>query len=168
MVSKAEALLEARQSNRTRALVHRLLSAMCDCMVHLDSELRIVEPCPKLSSLLLRSSATSPLLAQSFLQFMPPDEHERFIQHIRNEELQQASSCGNAAAADLLAFSLHLNLVDANGVLVPIEIFSSFVRDIDGTAFHLVGIKEDVGISSPMLAAQPPPKSIVVLICFNK
>merc|ERR1719253_1601632 len=64
MVSEADARVQAIQSDRTAALVNRLLSAMCDCIVHLDSDLRIAEPCPKLASLLLRKSSASSMLAQ--------------------------------------------------------------------------------------------------------
>jgi hypothetical protein len=142
MISEVEALLEAKQSNRSSSLVRRLLSAMCDCIVHLDSHLVIVESCPKLASLLLRSP-TSPVLAQPFAQLMPPSERERFIQYLRGEESLQGSSLGNASV-DSPVLALHLNLVDARGLLFPIEMFSSFVRDSDGTVFHLVGIKEDV------------------------
>ena len=42
------------------------------------------------------------------------------------------------------ARALHLHLLDASSVPVAVEIFSSFVADVDNNTFHLVGIKEEM------------------------
>ena len=47
---------------------------MCDCLVHLDSDLCIAEPCPKLAGLLLRSDKTAFMFAQPFVKFLPVAE----------------------------------------------------------------------------------------------
>merc|ERR1712232_371130 len=109
LCSEADALLEARRSNQASALVHRLLSALCDCIVYIDSDLRITEPCPKLATLLLRPSASSSSPDQSFLTFMPPAERERFSDYINEEMSRQTSN----KYIDAPARALHLNLVDA-------------------------------------------------------
>jgi hypothetical protein len=57
---------------------------MCDIVVHLDANLRMTQPCPKLSSLLLHGSASS--LNQDFLNLIPLSEQDRFVQHMKAEE----------------------------------------------------------------------------------
>jgi hypothetical protein len=41
------------------------------------------------------------------------------------------------------ARALHVHLLDANGVVVPVELFNSFVDTAEGGIVHVVGIKED-------------------------
>ena len=73
--SEAEALSEAKQSKRSSALAHRLLSGMCDAVVHLDANLCMTQPCPKLSSLLLRGGAS--LLNGEFRNLIPLSEQDQ-------------------------------------------------------------------------------------------
>jgi hypothetical protein len=119
-------------------LVQRLLAAMCDCTVHLDTDLRIARPCPRLASLLMRPSAATPMLAQAFVEFLPHDDRPRFTGHVKGEMMQQ----GVTELDESPARPLHLSLLDSKQCLVPVEVFSSFIEDTDGTSFHLVGIKE--------------------------
>ena len=39
---------------------------------------------------------------------------------------------------------MHLSLLDVNHDLIAVELFSSFIEELDGTVLHLVGIKEVV------------------------
>ena len=114
--SQAKALLEVRRSNCSHTLADRLLSALCDCTVHLDSELHISKPCPHLANLLLRPSAAS-MLGQQFVTLLPDVEQERFARYVAEEVMPQSSS--GSLTEDLPARVLHLHLLDANGVLVP-------------------------------------------------
>jgi hypothetical protein len=138
MISEVEARLEARRLNCVSSLVQRLLAAMCDCTVHLDQDLRIAKPCPRLASLLMRPSAARPMLAQAFVAFLPHDDRPRFTGHVKAEMMVQ----GVTELDESPARPLHLSLLYANQCLVPVEVFSSFIQDADGTSFHLVGIKE--------------------------
>jgi hypothetical protein len=127
LISELGALVEARRSNCVSSLVQRLLAAMCDCTVHLDPDLRIDRPCPRLASLLMRPSAATPMLAQAFVEFLPHEERPRFISHVEGEMTAQ----GVTELDESPARPLHLSLLDANQCLVPVEAFSSFVQDAD-------------------------------------
>ena len=87
----------------------------------------------------MRPSIASALLAQSFVTFMPPIDQKRFTSCATGED-QDAVSSKVKATGDFLAPALHVNLLDVNGSLVPVEIFFSFIRDADGTCVYLVGI----------------------------
>ena len=127
LISELGALVEARRSNCVSSLVQRLLAAMCDCTVHLDPDLRIARPCPRLASLLMRPSAATPMLAQAFVEFLPHEERPRFISHVEGEMTAQ----GVTELDESPARPLHLSLLDANQCLVPVEVFSSFIQDAD-------------------------------------
>jgi len=138
MSSQAKALLEARRANRSVMLVHRLLSSMCDCIVKLDSDLCIAEPCPKLAGLLFCSSGST-LVAKPFVSYVPMNEQERFNCHVAKETMIQGEENDDPAS---FALPLQIDLLDSNGMLVHVSMFHSFIRDVDGQEFHLIGIKE--------------------------
>jgi len=69
MLSEAQALVEVRRSRSTIALARRLLSAMCDVVVHLDSDLCLAQHCPKLASVLLRPHSSA-AMHQPFERFL--------------------------------------------------------------------------------------------------
>lgn len=140
MVSEAEALAKAIRSDRSKALVERLLSAMCDCVVYLDTNCNILQPCPKLAQLLMRPSLASAAIAKPLTEFLAPDEQPRFWNYLEQERLH-ASSSGEKASNEL-ARALHFNLVDASGMQVPVEVFAASIEDSDGVCFHVVGIQE--------------------------
>jgi hypothetical protein len=139
MLSEAAAMSEVKRSNRSNMLVRRLLSAMCECVVHLDSDLCIAEPCPKLASLLLRRPDPCTTLARPFVAFLPSVEQDRFKRHLVEEIRVHAD--------EFSAYALHLNLLDANGLLVPVEVFSSFIQEADGSSFYLMGVKEEADVA---------------------
>jgi len=119
--------------------VQRLLSAMCDCTVHLDSDLCIARPCHKLAGFLLRSSTGSASVAKPFLDLLTPDDRPRFTSYIEEGILAQRLS----DIREVPAHPLHLSLLDVNNGLVPVEVFSSFIQDAEGSPVHLVGIKQE-------------------------
>lgn len=150
MQSEAEALLEARRTTRVSALVHRLLSAMCDAVVNLDKDLRITQPCPKLAGLLLYAGAGSSMMARRFTDLLPPAERERFTRYIAQEVRSQGMALENLMD-DTPARALHLHLHDVHSTSVPVMVFSSFISDADGSNCHLVGIQVEEDISAPAL-----------------
>jgi len=116
-----------------------LLSAMCDCTVNLDSDLCIAKPCLKLAGLLLRSSNGSANVTKPFLDLLTPDDRPRFTSYIEEGILAQRLS----NLHEVPAHPLHLSLLDVNHSLVPVEVFSSFIEDAEGSSVHLVGIKQE-------------------------
>jgi len=141
MYSEAKALLEAKRADHSCILVHRLLSSMCDCVVHLDLDLSIAKPCPKLANLLFRQSAST-MVAQPFVLYIPLAEQDRFTRHVEAERALQVVATGEPGT-NVPCHPLHLNLLDAGGMLVHVELFISVIRDANGNEFYLMGIKED-------------------------
>ena len=146
MVSEKEALVKAIRSDRSSALVQRLLSAMCDCVVYLDTKCNIVEPCPKLANLLMRPSLASASIAKPLTEFLAPGEEPRFSNYLQQERLHALSRGEDPSWSP--AQALHLNLIDASGASVPVEVFGASIQDADGVCFHLVGIKEAIESAS--------------------
>jgi len=132
--SEAEALSALKQSKRSSAMVHRLLSGMCDAVVHLDVNLCMTQPCPKLFSMLLRGRATS--LNKDFVNLIQFSEQERFVCHMKQEQGFENEAMFND---DCPACLLHTNLVDVDSTPFPVELFSICVRD--GSPCYLIGIK---------------------------
>lgn len=127
---------EVKRANRSVALVRGLLSGMCDAVCCLNGDLEIVEPCPQLASLLLRTGGVSKLLGQHLSDLMPPMDSRRFLDYLAWLAVAHTSS-------DEPAHALHLHLHDANNSKVPVEIFCSCISDADGHLSYLIGIKED-------------------------
>jgi hypothetical protein len=132
--SEAEALSAVKQSKRSSAMVHRLLSGMCDAVVHLDGNLCMTQPCPKLSSMLLHGRATS--LNTDFVNLIQLSEQDRFVCHMKEEQGFEDEAIFNN---DSPACLLHTNLVDVDSTPFPVELFSICVRD--GSPCYLIGIK---------------------------
>jgi len=127
IVSEAQRTLEAE-------LLDKVLSAMCDAVVHLRDDLSIKHPSPKLAVLLLRSPFGKALKGHSFLELAPsgPDR----------DRLQQCISADIGSMA--LPQLLHTNLLDANGTSVPVEIIYFWYQDLDDKMSCIVGV-QDVG-----------------------
>ena len=68
--SEAEALHEAKHTKTNHSMVLRLLSTMCDAVVHLDPSLCISEPSRTLAGLLLIHDPVNALKSRPFLDFI--------------------------------------------------------------------------------------------------
>jgi hypothetical protein len=112
---------------------------MCDAVVHLDIDLRILEPCPKLAHLLLYPTALSGTMPLQFKDLLSPNEQDRLTSYIGEEVNVEGA---NLEKNVLPARALHLHILDMNGLALPVEIFSSFISDVDDSccSYHLVGI----------------------------
>ena len=142
MMSAAEALVEAKESTQPSDLVRRLLSGMCDAVVHLDANLNLTKQCPKLACLLMRPSIESCRASQPFVDSLPLAERTRFIHHFEEDVDSQLPRTGAIDGPPGRASRLHR--LDASSVPVAVEILSSFVTGADNNTFHLVGIKEEM------------------------
>jgi hypothetical protein len=139
--SEARATLEAKTLARSEATVHRLLSAMCDAVVHLGSDCRILHPCPKLEVLLLKSRTHSGLQGTPFMDLLDSSERDRF-DHFLSSVTNEPSGHDVVDPEDM-ACTLHLHMRDATGTKVPVQIFHGSCLDINEQICHLVGIRED-------------------------
>ena len=148
--SEARATLEAKNLRRSEATMHRLLSAMCDAVVHLGSDCLIRHPCPKLEVLLLKSRTHSGLQGTPFMDLLDSSEQDRFDHFLSSvtdmpprEEL--ADHALNSALADQenMACTFHSHVRDALDKQVPIQIFHGSYFDLNEQVCHIIGIRED-------------------------
>ena len=61
---------------------------------------------------------------------------------------------------DKLSHPLHITLLSADGVLVPMEAYCSFVQNDDGSCSYLIGLKEDPDVPDSGVSAQAHPVEV--------
>jgi len=138
--SQAKALVEAMRADRSSALVQRLLSGMCDCTVHLDSNLNFVKPCPKLASMLMRSRY-SVVQAQSFEMLLPHDQCDRFARFIK-EQTTASETCTEDERNFVPSNRLHIDMLDVDANRVAFDVYCSCIQDYNGSWLYLLGMTE--------------------------
>jgi len=155
MVSSAQyslvrSILNAQTIAQSEDVARRLLSAMCDTVVHLDHDLVIQRPVPKLGALLLRSQTASSLQGLSFQDFLL-DEYERGkFAHGLSQSAQLYTPCNHqndtvAAVDDGHACSMPSRMRDAGGSVVHVQVFYSSFQPLGTNQFcHIIGVTEDV------------------------
>eukprot|EP00931_Biecheleriopsis_adriatica_P021065 TRINITY_DN13890_c1_g1_i5.p1 TRINITY_DN13890_c1_g1~~TRINITY_DN13890_c1_g1_i5.p1 ORF type:complete len:798 (+),score=71.59 TRINITY_DN13890_c1_g1_i5:41-2395(+) len=116
-----------------RSAFASVLSAMCDCFVHLDSELNIIAPTPKLAALLLRSESS--LQGRSIKDLLATAEDFSTMQRamLKLSDSQDAASTSHV---------LHVRMRDSTGTLVKTQIFWCNFQDLNGESCYLIGISE--------------------------
>lgn len=117
------------EAAKGEATAKSLLSAMCDAVIKLKSDLTLSNPSPPLEALLLRTSTFTRGACWYFPSCVLEGEIARvkdFLNHNNGE-----------------ARSFHTTLVDALGTKVPVQLFHSPMTEMDGTMSHLLGILED-------------------------
>lgn len=119
--------VQEKMSSTGQALVQSLLTVMCDAVVLISKDFETLEPSPKLGSILLHGRGVP--VKQNFINFLSVGDRERFKEFMNN-----ASSDG--------ARSLHVDLVDACGSMVSVQIFQASVVDARGDLVHMLGLVE--------------------------
>eukprot|EP00930_Biecheleria_cincta_P029897 TRINITY_DN20741_c0_g1_i1.p1 TRINITY_DN20741_c0_g1~~TRINITY_DN20741_c0_g1_i1.p1 ORF type:complete len:390 (+),score=51.03 TRINITY_DN20741_c0_g1_i1:532-1701(+) len=108
-----------------------LLRNLCDVVIELDSELRIVDGAAKLATVLLRSSHTS-LSGVYFHTVMSSEDSERFVR-----QLQAPSPEGEHAC-----HAIHVNMRDSCGNSMKMELFTVEFEMLDECPHYFVGVRE--------------------------
>jgi len=152
MTSEAEALLEARRSDRSMILVKRLLSSMSDAVVYLDDGLNICEPSPKFASLILEPRSLA-LTGRHFVDLIDPSDRDRFAQYMA-EESNICEPAMNGTIDSSPARMIHVNLLDVHRRTFPVEIFMAQIRSFDAKFFCVVGVKEVLEDGREMIEAR--------------
>jgi len=145
-----EAVVSSLEIKQTKAAIEVLLSSLCDSIVTLNEDLRIMGPTTKLSALLL--SALIPE-GSSFVDLMPNEDAEAFCQHMRVEGRKDH------------ALSLNVRLRTSGGAAVPVRLYHiPFSGLMDAKAKHLVGVVEmdTTGIKEVIECFDDDPASLVV------
>eukprot|EP00419_Tripos_fusus_P014308 CAMPEP_0172746282 /NCGR_PEP_ID=MMETSP1074-20121228/140120_1 /TAXON_ID=2916 /ORGANISM="Ceratium fusus, Strain PA161109" /LENGTH=363 /DNA_ID=CAMNT_0013577605 /DNA_START=628 /DNA_END=1719 /DNA_ORIENTATION=- len=131
--SYAQAMLNAQTSEQSEAVVHRLLSSMCDAVVHLDADLIIQQRSHQLETLLLRPGSMNGLLGLPFQDCLFGDSEKDNFSH---------RLLGDAGS---LACSMSSRMRDSFGNAIPVHFFYSSFHDLVTDRFgFIIGIREDV------------------------
>jgi len=164
--AEARATLEAKSLRRSEATMHRLLSAMCDVVVHLGPDYLIRYPCPQLEVLLLKSRTRASLQGTPLTDLFP-DESERdrfhhFLSSLTHEAIGPVQGLTADHAVDsaqvmqeIPACTFHSHLRDGSDTKVSVQIFHGSYADIDEQVCHVVGIREDMETASRFHEVEP-------------
>eukprot|EP00445_Apocalathium_hangoei_P072238 CAMPEP_0204167904 /NCGR_PEP_ID=MMETSP0361-20130328/40265_1 /ASSEMBLY_ACC=CAM_ASM_000343 /TAXON_ID=268821 /ORGANISM="Scrippsiella Hangoei, Strain SHTV-5" /LENGTH=601 /DNA_ID=CAMNT_0051125285 /DNA_START=1 /DNA_END=1803 /DNA_ORIENTATION=- len=134
----------------------RMLTALCDVRLRLDSELCILEPSGQLCEFLMpgRSDVASQLAGRCFLNFMPSvDDSDR-----ARETLERASTQATSQAA---AGAFNVLLKNADDVVCNTEAFYVWLGGDDQPVSYLLGLRlgmADVGLLAEPEAPRVAPK----------
>eukprot|EP00930_Biecheleria_cincta_P095213 TRINITY_DN8720_c0_g2_i10.p1 TRINITY_DN8720_c0_g2~~TRINITY_DN8720_c0_g2_i10.p1 ORF type:complete len:574 (+),score=64.54 TRINITY_DN8720_c0_g2_i10:30-1724(+) len=122
-----------------RTILHRsahsaaesLLNNLCDVVLELDSELRIVSGAAKLATVLLRSGHTT-LSGVHLHTVMSSEASERFLRQVQAPSPQDQNSC----------HIIHVNMRDSCGNPMKMELFSVEFDTLDDGPHRFVGVRE--------------------------
>eukprot|EP00746_Dinoflagellata_sp_MGD_P155280 gnl/MRDRNA2_/MRDRNA2_85287_c0_seq1.p1 gnl/MRDRNA2_/MRDRNA2_85287_c0~~gnl/MRDRNA2_/MRDRNA2_85287_c0_seq1.p1 ORF type:complete len:607 (+),score=56.37 gnl/MRDRNA2_/MRDRNA2_85287_c0_seq1:272-1822(+) len=138
--AEVNAAWTAEKTKESYSQVSRVLGAMCDCVVGLDSSLCVtggpINGVAKLKSLLMLTSEPH---GKPFTTVISSRDRERVVQYIRGE----SKSASHRDERDSRVQSCHLHLIDKYGLPVAVQLFCSALLGQDDKPIYLVGIRED-------------------------
>jgi len=140
--AEAKALVSVQTMDAATRLVQGLLTCICDSVVKLDHELRLAEPCPALSTILLRDGPLT--LGVQFTDLIYPEDRERFLSCLsvhadsgRGEEGQSRTRGRTFAGL------CHVRLKHRLTSVLQVNLFFSSMAPAMGQASYLIGIQEN-------------------------
>eukprot|EP00928_Gymnodinium_smaydae_P093114 TRINITY_DN7713_c0_g1_i1.p1 TRINITY_DN7713_c0_g1~~TRINITY_DN7713_c0_g1_i1.p1 ORF type:complete len:627 (-),score=59.68 TRINITY_DN7713_c0_g1_i1:230-2053(-) len=142
--------LEAKSSADGWRAVHSILSVLCDAVVHLGSDLSILDESPKLGHLLMSGfGASQKLEGGNILRHVVDEDKQRLNSFIAQQselakQFVDVSSDGTSAAAPMPASSpaaLHISLKDAMGTTFRVEVIHAHLPNFDEDG-HLLGVRD--------------------------
>lgn len=134
LMKEARAIVGEMQASRSQANVQNLLTVMCDAVVELHSDFTVKSGGQGLHAMLLRQPLPVGSEAPSFTKYMAEDDISRFQTFVDACLTQPGFS-----------HMLHVNLIDAIGTSVKVQLFHTSVTDLDDKANHWLGITEERG-----------------------
>lgn len=117
--------------------VSNVLGLLCDAVVHLGPELRIVAPAPKLVALLNTASRPNAYLGENFEDFIASDEDRCRVKQVLNK-----SSTMDISDSPFVANVLQIGMRDASGIAFKVELFHTWFQSVDGQTRYVVGMNE--------------------------
>eukprot|EP00419_Tripos_fusus_P067645 CAMPEP_0172933126 /NCGR_PEP_ID=MMETSP1075-20121228/220348_1 /TAXON_ID=2916 /ORGANISM="Ceratium fusus, Strain PA161109" /LENGTH=645 /DNA_ID=CAMNT_0013794463 /DNA_START=226 /DNA_END=2163 /DNA_ORIENTATION=+ len=138
-LAEAKALVKVKNCDAATRLVRGLLSYICDAVVVLDNELRLVEPCPTLSAILLRDGPLTP--GMQFSDLIVPEDRERFLSCLSASTGSghgEAGQGSNGTSAGLC----HVRLKHRLAHMFQVSLFFSSMASTMGQVSYLIGIQE--------------------------
>eukprot|EP00928_Gymnodinium_smaydae_P089870 TRINITY_DN73759_c0_g1_i1.p1 TRINITY_DN73759_c0_g1~~TRINITY_DN73759_c0_g1_i1.p1 ORF type:complete len:624 (-),score=88.18 TRINITY_DN73759_c0_g1_i1:255-2057(-) len=146
--------LEGRLLAQADATVQQLLSGMCDAVVILSSDLKIMGRAPKLANLLLRSATGKALAGLQFDELLLSTELDRFsmfLEQARNNVLDRPQSETLVSACEVRAqlpsdltpaLSMSFQLRDVTGSFFHTRLFCSCFLDLNEEISYIIGVCE--------------------------
>jgi hypothetical protein len=116
--------------------LHRVLSALCDADVNLNTDLMVQNPSQQLLHMLAPEAKgdVSILQDKDFSAFIPSaEDRRRFLEFTSSSSAGPAQSASTAAAA-------HVQLCDVRGNSFRADLFHTHLQ-VNSTLFHLIGIR---------------------------
>eukprot|EP00928_Gymnodinium_smaydae_P041957 TRINITY_DN28330_c0_g1_i1.p1 TRINITY_DN28330_c0_g1~~TRINITY_DN28330_c0_g1_i1.p1 ORF type:complete len:827 (-),score=86.21 TRINITY_DN28330_c0_g1_i1:166-2646(-) len=126
--AEARATLYQKAASDGKATGESLLSVMCDAVIHLNADLIISQPAPKLATIL--SSPISKFEGRAILDMMTSADAQRF------------KSVCHRALRDKHAKTLNVSLHDSRSVHVDTQLFVASCKDVDDQPGYVVGFEE--------------------------
>lgn len=132
-----EKVQEVKEAERSGAAAQRLLAVTCDASTRLTGDLRISQPSPSLSDLLMcgfgSNLGCNHLEGVPFLRYVDPPEHNRLKAFIEE-----------SATADTPPRSIYLQMKDSSGISFNAELFHVTVPSLMSEQVeHLIGISQE-------------------------
>lgn len=140
--AQVRAALAAMTSAQAETTAHRLLSAMCDAVVKLGPDLRLLAPSPKLAALLLRPHMRDGFCGGSLLDLVCADDRESVRSHLGGGPACGAEGLPPQREPPEVAPTFGARFRDANGSQVPVQLYYSRFSDCHHPACCVVGIRE--------------------------
>lgn len=150
------------KASTTEATVLRLLSALCDAVVTLGPDLKIVSRAPKLANLLEGKSAGA-LAGWNFLDLMAETDQARFRRF-----LEQSPELVDSSSEPTPAQALPVNLKFGTFAGVAVQLYHTHFQDSNGQLGHLICICEDgAAAGTTVQATVAPPQEDVASMIFD-
>eukprot|EP00445_Apocalathium_hangoei_P066796 CAMPEP_0204113056 /NCGR_PEP_ID=MMETSP0361-20130328/3431_1 /ASSEMBLY_ACC=CAM_ASM_000343 /TAXON_ID=268821 /ORGANISM="Scrippsiella Hangoei, Strain SHTV-5" /LENGTH=403 /DNA_ID=CAMNT_0051063359 /DNA_START=26 /DNA_END=1233 /DNA_ORIENTATION=+ len=131
LISNARREVKERSTQGQRSAVASLLSTVCDAVLELDDELRMVGDSLALSNALFHGQARG-LLGKPLKQLVVGDDQLFFEEKMASQDESSTD----------VANMFHVRLCDSWGNSVPMELFHVPFRGMGGEMRHLVGLRE--------------------------
>ena len=138
----ADLLQNEAEAIGAKQAVERLLHGLCDAVVDLDSDLRIIKAAPQLLHLMCPTTPIEPKAIEGGLltnHFASESDKDNFTLFVASTSM---SAAGAGEALKGPAPALHVNLHHALGLEVPVELFHVRVHTKADEWQHLIGIRE--------------------------
>eukprot|EP00931_Biecheleriopsis_adriatica_P086927 TRINITY_DN61474_c0_g1_i1.p1 TRINITY_DN61474_c0_g1~~TRINITY_DN61474_c0_g1_i1.p1 ORF type:complete len:754 (-),score=92.87 TRINITY_DN61474_c0_g1_i1:27-2129(-) len=134
LVSRALAHLSQMQTQKNA--FSSILGVICDCLVHLNADLRITEPAPRLAAMLIRSGGQQPtqLVGQDLRSLLASSDDVARL---------TSTLCSPDAVESRTSSLMHLCMKDSLGAKVTLEVHWTRYLDMNGDPCFILGLTED-------------------------
>jgi len=154
-LSYIRASVRACTSESARQAVHAMLSVLCDSVVHLGPDGKIMRAAPELAKLLGITAADdiNNLVGNNLLQYIKQEDRERFWELI--DSTQQATLSVQPQQSQPLAVletssaqpggppaAIHVHMSSPTKPAFSVDLFAVHFQGVNGPMGHLIGIRE--------------------------